>query len=134
MKYSFSTGQYRRSKYLPNRNIHICHTVFKVRLMCCICQMVQHDLHACPVLSSALYDHIFSKVKGIYDLLLDLLIFLIIQGIDPDHLIEDLRIVLTDLRCRESNDGKASFFSLNITVLNFTGLCHILYSKLLLAF
>ena len=95
---------------------------------------MEHDLHVRFVSMHALHDHIFPLIQGINNDLLHTLVKLIIQGIDPYHFIEDLFIILSNLGYRKGNNGKASLFPPNITVLQFSGGCHILYCKLLLLF
>lgn len=103
MEQTLGSGQHRGSKYFAHRNVHIGHTVFKVRLLCLICQGVQENLHlrliACPCIAG--YGHILCLIQHIYQVLLDLFVLLIIQRIDADSLMENLCKILANRRYRE---------------------------------
>ena len=116
MEYPVCPFQYRRSEHFSHRNIDISHTVFKNRLLLWIIQAVKLHLQICPVAVSTQDVYIFALIQRIDQRLLYLFVYLGVQSIDPDHLVKDFFIILSDLRHRIGNDRKASFLSRNVAV------------------
>ena len=132
MERPFRTRQRRGGEHLSHRDIHIRHAVFEIRLFFRILKGMEHYPEIGSVPLHPPDQHIFPQVKGIDDPLLHLLIKPVIQGIDPDHLIENLRKALSDLRRGKGDDGEAPLLLPDIAVLDFPCGGAVFYGKLLL--
>ena len=108
MKHSAGSCQHRGSEHFSDRNIHICHAVFKIGLCFRVFQSMKMDQKVRLIFSFTLDFHPLTGIQRINDGLLDFLVFLIIQSVDLYDLAEDFREVLTDLRYRIGDDRKAS--------------------------
>ena len=93
---------------------------------------MEHHLKIGSVPLHSLDDHIFPQVKGVYELLLNLLIKLVVKGINPDDFIKNFREILSDFRRGKGNNRKASLLPPDIPVLNFPGGGAVLHRELLL--
>ena len=62
------------------------------------------------------YRHILCPIQYIHQILLDLFVLLVIQRIDANRLMEDLRKIRSDRRNRERDDGEAGLISRNVLV------------------
>ena len=116
MEHPFCPLQDRGGKYLSHRDIHVCHAVFKDRLLLRVLQRMEPHLQIRPVSVSAKDMDIRSLIQRVDQGLLHLLIQFCVQGIDPDDLPEDLRVTFPYLWHRIGHDGKASLISRNILV------------------
>ena len=86
------------------------------------------------VLSAAFYNHIRSLIQCIDDFLLNALVQGVIQGVDGDGLIKNSFELFSNLRHRESNDGKTSLLPRNIGIGDLSCLGCIFNAQLLLFF
>ena len=93
---------------------------------------MQADRQVSPVGSASLDQHGRSLIQHIDDFLLNPLIELIVQRVDPHNVIENLFILFADIRHRKGNDRKASFLPGDIFILQHTRFQRILHRKLLL--
>ena len=134
MEDSACACQNRRSKHLSYRDIHICHTVFKVCLFFDILQCMKMNDKICFIAVLSFDLHPLAGIQSFNDRLLDFFIKLIVQCIDLYDLIKNLREVSSDLRHRIGDNGKASLISFDIAVDNLTGFIVKLHLKLLLSF
>ena len=116
MKQTLGSGQQRRGKHLSQRNIHIRHAVFKIRLPRPVCQSVQFHPNIRLVASPARHLHIVRLIQGIDDHLLDVPVLVVIQGIDHNGLPENVREIRPDLRHWKCNNGKAGLIPRHIPV------------------
>ena len=132
MKGSACSGQYRRSKHFTNRNVHICHTVLKIRLFLRICQFMKMNQKIRLIVSTSFDFHPLTGIQGIDDRLLDFLIEMIIQCIDLYDLTENFLIISTNLRNRICNDRKTSLITFDVSVYDLSGFIVKFCLKLLL--
>src|SRR5699024_12738244 len=65
--------------------------------------------------------HILSLIQGVDHRLLNLLIKFRVQRIDTDDLVKDLRIFVSDLRHRVSDDREASLIAPDIFICHLPG-------------
>ena len=121
MKDPTGSCKLRGGKNFSYRNVHICHTVLKIRLFLRICQLMKMDQKIRLIISTAFDLHPLTGVQSIDDRLLDLLIKMIIQSIDLYDLTENFLIISTDLRNRIGNNGKTSLITFNVTVYDLSG-------------
>ena len=126
------SGKLRGSKHLAERNIHIRHAVLKLRLLLRIRKSSKLYLHVRPVLSLSDNLHILRGVEHIDDLLLHIPVQLIIQRVDPDRLLKDLRELLSDRRYRECDDRKTRLVTRDILVHDRHGKIPVFQIKILL--
>ena len=134
MQHALCSGKLRRCEHLSHRNIHVCHTVFKIRLLCRIGERMEHYLHISTIFISAFDPYPFRLVQRVDDTLLNRLVRLIIQRIYLQYLIENRFKILSYLRYGERNDRKASLFRIDIFVRHRSRLALIFHRKLLLLF
>ena len=92
--------QHRRGEDLPNRNIHIRHTVLENGLMRRIRQRKQLHRKVCPVSMAALHLHVIRLIQRIDETRLHFLILMIIQRVDPDHRVKNFSIMRRRVRDR----------------------------------
>ena len=126
--------QNRRGEYFTYRNVHISHTVFKIRLFLRICQLVKRDFQVRFICSPPGNCHILRLIQNINQLLLHIPVPFIIQRIDPDRFRKDLPEILSNRRNRKRNNRKTGFISGNILIYNGHGLIGIGNGQLLLLF
>ena len=124
--------QHRRGEDLPYRDVHIRHAVFKDGLLRRVLKAEELHGHVRPVAASAEDAHIRSLVQGVDEILLDLSVELRVQGVDPDHLVKNLRVLLPYLGDRPGNDGEAPLVSRDVLVGHLGGAAVIEEHQLLL--
>ena len=84
------------------------------------------------VRSSSQHMNLHALIQGVDNGLLNRLIFLIIQRVDPDNLAEDLLELLSYLRCRKAEHGKAGLLTVDVAVPKLGQIVLIFQRKLLL--
>ena len=94
--------------------------------------MMQLNSNICVIVTTACYVNIFTLVKYIDDVLLDVLVKLVIHCIYSNCLIEDFVEILADFRYRICDNCKASLLTVNVFVCNLTILACIINVKLVL--
>ena len=132
MQKPFCPGQDRGGKYLSQRNIHIGNTVLKIRFPASVMQRMEHHLHAGLIIIPASYDDMPGLIQGVNDMLLDALVFAVIQGVNPDGLPEYLLKIRPDIRFWKCNDGKTGLIPGHILVHDLPGFIGIRDGQLLL--
>ena len=132
MQRSVCSCQNRRSKYLANRDIDICHTVFKNGLFVRIGQRMKCYCQISAVAATTGNVYFCTSVKHINDALLHFLIFRIIQSVDHNGLCKNLFKFITNLRNRVSDNGKAALLTFDILICDLTGHGCIVNNQLLL--
>ena len=106
MKDPTGSCKLRGGKNFSYRNVHICHTVLKIRLFLRICQLMKMDQKIRLIISTAFDLHPLTGVQSIDDLY---------------DLTENFLIISTDLRNRIGNNGKTSLITFNVTVYDLSG-------------
>ena len=132
MKDSACACQLRRCKDFAHRNVHICHTVLKIRLFLRICQFMKMDQKIRLIVSTSFDFHPLTGIQGIDDRLLDFLIEMVFQCIDLYDLTENFLIISTNLRNRICNDRKTSLITFDVSVYDLSGFIVKFCLKLLL--
>ena len=134
MQEPFRSRKPRRCKHLSQRDVYISHAVFKPGLRGRIGKLRQIDAEVRPVRSVSQDLHVLRPVQGVDDVLLDLLIFYVIQGIDVDGLLKDLLKVWSDGRQRKGDDRKAGLVARDILVHHRHGQIPVFQEQPLLLF
>ena len=134
MKDSAGSCENRGRKHFPHRNIHICHTVFKICLFFDIFKFMQMNDQICFIVIFALDFYPLTGIQSLYDRLLDPFVQFIIQCIDLYNLRKNLREIRSNLWYRISNDRKASLIAFDIAVHNLSGFIVKFYLQFLLHF
>ena len=134
MKDSAGSCENRGRKHFPHRNIHICHTVFKICLFFDIVKFMQMNDQISLIIIFSLNFYPLTGIQRLYDRLLDPFVQFIIQCIDLYNLRKNLREIRSNLRYRISNDRKASLITLYIAVHDLTGFIIKLNLQFLLCF
>ena len=116
----------------PHRDVHICQTVFKIRLFFRICKVMEAHRHIRPVAAPALDPDLAPFIQGINKLLLDSLIQTIVKGVQAHGFPENIPEFLTYLTDRIGDDGKAALFPLDIAVHDLSRLIVIGHLQFLL--
>ena len=133
MQCSVCSCQNRRRKHFTNRNIDICHTVLKNGLFVRIGQRMKGYGQIGTIAATTGNVYFCTTVQYINDTLLHLLILCIIQCIDHNGFCKNFLKLITDLRNRIRNDGKAALLSFDIFVCDLTGHGCIVNHQFLLA-
>ena len=133
MQCSVCSCQNRRRKHFTNRNIDICHTVLKNGLFVRIGQRMKGYGQIGTIAATTGNVYFCTTVQYINDTLLHLLILCIIQCIDHNGFCKNFLKLITDLRNRIRNDGKAALLSFDIFVCDLTGHGGIVNHQFLLA-
>ena len=133
MEYACRAGKTRGSKDLSDRNIAVGNTVLKIRLFRRIVQMMQHHAQIRSVLSFSKHMHGSALVERIDQVLLDALVFFVIERVDLYDLTENFFVARIDLRHRVGDDRVAVLVILDIAVYNLARLVLETDTELLLA-
>ena len=113
---SFCFLQYRRCEHFPDRNIDICHTVFKCGLFGRIGKRMNLYIQIRAVSVTAFDVHTVRRIQHINDLLLHIAVKHIIKRIDMHRFRKDFFVFFSDGRNRVSNNRKTAFLPVNVMI------------------
>ena len=116
VKNALRPRKYRRCKYFTYRNIYVCHTVFKNRLFLRIPQFMKLYFQISLIRAFSLDPHINTLIQRVNDRLLHPFVQTGVQRIDPDHIVENLAVPLSDLRHRIRHNRKTPLLPFDIPV------------------
>ena len=101
---------------LPERDIHICHTVLESCLLCGIFERMEIHREICRVLSGSFNMRRVPFIQRIDQMLLQLPVLLVIHRVDLHDLVKNRLKIFADGRHRISDDGKAPVLLRDIAV------------------
>ena len=118
MEHARRSGKQRGSKDLSDRNIAVCDTVLEVRLFLRIFQVMQHHAQIRLVFPFSEHMNRNALIERINQVLLDTLVFLIIERVDLHNFTENFFVARVNFRHRIGNDCVAVLIFLDIAVHN----------------